>query len=35
MNDLLFLVPLIVGLGIMAIGFKLQIPKGAKAVCKS
>ena len=27
-NDLLFLVPLIVGFGIMAFGFKLQIPKG-------
>lgn len=28
MNDLLFLVPLIVGFGIMALGFKCQIPRG-------
>lgn len=28
MNDLLFLVPLIVGFGMIALGFKLQIPKG-------
>ena len=28
MKDLLFLVPLLFGVGIMALGFKLQIPKG-------
>ena len=28
MNDLIFLIPLLVGLGVMALGFKLQIPKG-------
>jgi hypothetical protein len=28
MNDLIFLIPLIVGFGVMALGFKLQIPKG-------
>ncbi|SKB00358.1 hypothetical protein SAMN02745166_03127 [Prosthecobacter debontii] len=28
MNDLLFLAPLLIGLGTMVLGFKLQIPKG-------
>ena len=29
MNDITFLIPLIIGFGIGALGFKLQIPKGA------
>jgi hypothetical protein len=30
MSDLLFLVPLLVGLGIMALGFKFQVPRGTE-----
>ena len=29
MNELIFLIPLLVGFGVMVLGFKLQVPKGA------
>ncbi len=30
MDELLFLVPLVIGVGIMALGFRMQMPRGIK-----